>query len=105
MRTAMNEFPRDCAMWMQAFEAKFDGKGQPFTRQQWDQLLARYSVSTPLLSKPSNLWRLARKAARYTSEAGQMTDQLPVPVRPASHRICARANSGLSCGEDYPHRS
>ncbi|KAI4190722.1 MAG: hypothetical protein L6R41_000584 [Letrouitia leprolyta] len=43
MRTAMNEFPRDCAMWMQAFEAKFDGKGQPFTRQQWDQLLARYS--------------------------------------------------------------
>ena len=44
MRTAMNEYPRDCAMWLEAFEAKYDGKGS-FGKKQWDQLLGHYSVS------------------------------------------------------------
>ncbi|KAG7008210.1 hypothetical protein G7Y79_00006g018300 [Physcia stellaris] len=26
MRVAMNQYPRDCTMWMKALEAKFDGK-------------------------------------------------------------------------------
>ena len=43
MRTAMNEYPRDCAMWLEAFEAKYDGKGS-FGKRQWDQLLGHYSV-------------------------------------------------------------
>ncbi|MCJ1230462.1 hypothetical protein MMC12_007136 [Toensbergia leucococca] len=42
MRTAMNEYPRDCAMWLEAFEAKYDGKGS-FGKRQWDQLLGHYS--------------------------------------------------------------
>ena len=45
MRTALNEYPRDCAMWMEAFQAKCDGIGT-FQRQQWDQLLGHYSVSS-----------------------------------------------------------
>ena len=43
MRVAMNEYPRDCAMWMRAFRAKYDNDGQ-FARKEWDQLLAHYSV-------------------------------------------------------------
>lgn len=43
----MNEFPRDCTMWLEALEAKYDGKGRPFERKQWDKLLGRYRVSEP----------------------------------------------------------
>ena len=55
MRTAMNQYPRDCAMWLEAFEAKYDGSGS-FEKKQWDQLLGNYSVSiesrtpTPLMA-------------------------------------------------------
>ena len=45
MRVAMNQYPRDCTMWVKALEAKFDGKGKPFERKEWDQLLGRYRVS------------------------------------------------------------
>ncbi len=31
---------RDCEMWCSAFDAKFRGKGDRFTRTEWDQLLA-----------------------------------------------------------------
>ena len=44
MRTTMNEYPRDCTMWMEAFQAKYDGVGK-FEKEQWDQLLGSYSVS------------------------------------------------------------
>ena len=44
MRAAMNEYPRDCSMWLEAFQAKYDGVGT-FEKEQWDQLLGRYSVS------------------------------------------------------------
>lgn len=44
MRTAMNQYPRDCAMWLEAFEAKYDGSCN-FEKKQWDQLLGSYSVS------------------------------------------------------------
>jgi len=44
MRTAMNQYPRDCAIWLEAFEAKYDGIGV-FEKKQWDQLLGNYSVS------------------------------------------------------------
>lgn len=33
-------------MWIAAFDAKFAGKGEPFTRAQWDQLLAEYGAVT-----------------------------------------------------------
>ena len=44
MRTTMNEYPRDCSMWLEAFQAKYDGVGK-FGKEQWDQLLGSYSVS------------------------------------------------------------
>jgi len=37
---------RDCPMWIRAFEAKFAGKGKPFSRPEWDQLLAEYGAVT-----------------------------------------------------------
>ena len=49
MRTAMNQYPRDCAMWLEAFEAKYDGSGT-FEKKQWDQLLGDYSVSNETLT-------------------------------------------------------
>lgn len=39
-----NENPRDAEMWIEAFEAKFEGKGEPFGRQEWDQLLGHCQV-------------------------------------------------------------
>ncbi|KAL8899387.1 MAG: hypothetical protein Q9207_006224 [Kuettlingeria erythrocarpa] len=36
----------DCGMWIRAFDAKFAGKGEPFTRTEWDQLLAEYGAVT-----------------------------------------------------------
>ncbi|KAL8873068.1 MAG: hypothetical protein Q9174_001406 [Haloplaca sp. 1 TL-2023] len=42
MRTAMNEYPRDNEMWMEAFQAKYDGIGT-FGKEHWDQLLGHYS--------------------------------------------------------------
>ncbi|KAF2160509.1 hypothetical protein M409DRAFT_29130 [Zasmidium cellare ATCC 36951] len=35
----VQENPRDAEMWVEAFQAKFEGKGRPFTREDWDQLL------------------------------------------------------------------
>ncbi len=37
---------RDCGMWIQAFDAKFHTKAEPFTLTQWDQLLAEYGAIT-----------------------------------------------------------
>ena len=34
----------DCAMWDEALDAKFFGKGKPFERKDWDQLLGEYSA-------------------------------------------------------------
>ena len=50
MRTAMNQYPRDCEMWLEALEAKYDGS-RSFERQQWDQLLGNYSVSFESLAQ------------------------------------------------------
>lgn len=33
------ETPRDSEMWLDAVNAKFKGKGKPFGRHEWDQLL------------------------------------------------------------------
>ena len=35
---------RDCDMWIEALDAKFQGKGKPFQRADWDQLLGSYSA-------------------------------------------------------------
>ena len=53
MRTTVNEYPRDCAMWMEAFQAKYDGIGR-FGEEQWDQLLGSYSVSPCSAPKASS---------------------------------------------------
>lgn len=37
---------RDCAMWCSAFDAKYSPKGTPYTRVEWDQLLANYGAVT-----------------------------------------------------------
>ncbi|MCJ1271065.1 hypothetical protein MMC22_010964, partial [Lobaria immixta] len=34
----------DCKMWDEALDAKFFGKGKPFARADWDQLLGNYSA-------------------------------------------------------------
>lgn len=66
MRTAMNEYPRDCAMWLEAFQATYDGVGT-FEKDLCDQLLGNYSVSPHnlrraglvVLSLQANQFRLA----------------------------------------------
>ncbi|KAL9101865.1 MAG: hypothetical protein Q9187_009191, partial [Circinaria calcarea] len=39
---------RDCEMWNEALDAKYFGKGKPFVREDWDQLLGRYSAVADL---------------------------------------------------------
>ncbi len=38
----------DCTMWLRAFDAKFARKGKPFTRNDWDRLLADYGAVTDI---------------------------------------------------------
>ena len=39
---------RNCEMWNEALDAKCSGKGKPFTREDWDQLLGNYSAVADL---------------------------------------------------------
>ena len=34
--SAYAENPPDLVMWLEAFQAKYEGKGKPFTRDDWD---------------------------------------------------------------------
>ena len=36
---------KDVALWGTAFDAKFEGKGKPFSREDWDKLLGHCQVS------------------------------------------------------------
>lgn len=45
MTSALMQNPRDTEMWIEAFEAKFEGKGKSFVKDDWDQLLGHYMVS------------------------------------------------------------
>ncbi|KAI9889083.1 MAG: hypothetical protein M1814_005807 [Vezdaea aestivalis] len=40
------ENPRDCEMWLEAMAAKFDGKGKPFGRKEFDKLLGHCQAVT-----------------------------------------------------------
>ena len=40
-----NENPRDAVMWVEAPEAKYEGKGKPYDQKEWDQLLSYCMVS------------------------------------------------------------
>lgn len=47
MTSMLEENPRDSEMWVEAYEAKFEGKGKPFGREEWDQLLGHCQVRRP----------------------------------------------------------
>ena len=38
------ESPLDNIMWREAVDAKFNGKGKPYGRKEWDQLLGHCQV-------------------------------------------------------------
>lgn len=38
---------RDVELWIQALEAKYEGKGSPFGREQWDSILGHRKVLSP----------------------------------------------------------
>ena len=45
--------PADAVMWKEAADAKFFGKGKPYTREDWDHLLGHCEASRhPLLFLP-----------------------------------------------------
>jgi hypothetical protein len=43
------ENPRDGDMWLEAYEAKFEGNGKPYGREEFDKLLGHCMVSRALL--------------------------------------------------------
>ncbi|KXS97466.1 hypothetical protein AC578_7357 [Pseudocercospora eumusae] len=44
--SCLNENPKDAEMWLEAIDAKCHGKGEPFTRKEWDQLLGHCMAVT-----------------------------------------------------------
>ena len=44
MCSIMKENPKDADMWVEAFEAKFKGKGKPWGREEFDQVLGHCMV-------------------------------------------------------------
>ena len=46
MAEAMRNPQRDFPLWMEALDAKYKGKGQPFGREEFDKLLADVDVRT-----------------------------------------------------------
>jgi hypothetical protein len=47
MTSMLEENPRDSDMWVEAYEAKFEGKGKPYGKEDWDQLLGHCEVCRP----------------------------------------------------------
>lgn len=46
--------PRDADMWIDALNAKFFGKGKPFEKKDWDQLLGNVEVIAVLIYLHTN---------------------------------------------------
>jgi hypothetical protein len=46
--SAMWENPKDTELWVEAYQAKFEGKGRPYGRKEWDALLGHCQVGSPL---------------------------------------------------------
>jgi hypothetical protein len=44
MVSMLNENPPDGELWVEAYEAKFEGKGKPYGREEWDKLLGHCEV-------------------------------------------------------------
>jgi hypothetical protein len=40
----MKENPKDAKLWVEAFDAKFEGKGKPWGREEFDQVLGHCMV-------------------------------------------------------------
>lgn len=46
--SCVHENPPDNYLWLEAIDAKFNGKGEPYTKQQWDALLGDCQAVTDL---------------------------------------------------------
>jgi hypothetical protein len=44
MVSVVEENPKDADMWVEAFEAKFEGKGEPWGRAEFDKVLGHCMV-------------------------------------------------------------
>jgi hypothetical protein len=44
MCSIMKENPKDAKLWVEAFDAKFEGKGKPWGREEFDQVLGHCMV-------------------------------------------------------------
>lgn len=44
MCSIMKENPKDAGMWIEAFEAKFEGKGKLWGKEEFDQVLGHCMV-------------------------------------------------------------
>ena len=101
MRVAMNEYPRDCAMWMRAFRAKYDHDGQ-FGRKEWDQLLARYSVGSVSTSISFQHFQFCKHVC---AKKGAEICELQVCLRLASHGLRCGTHECISRCQSDPYKS
>lgn len=51
--TVIRENPRDSEMWLEAYKAKFEGKGKPYGREEFDKLLGHCAVRVPFFNLES----------------------------------------------------
>ena len=48
MAVAMDSPKSSLGLWTEALQAKFEGKGKPYTREDWDQLLGHCMARRPI---------------------------------------------------------
>lgn len=92
MTSMLEENPRDSDMWVEAYEAKFEGKGKPFGKEDWDQLLGHCEVCQPQTTFLSY------------SRGVSLTEQHLGRDGLARSHLCRRAHSCIPRRESHPHR-
>lgn len=59
------ENPPDCDLWTEALDAKFNGKGRKFGKDDWDQLLGHCQVSESTDARSIRRQVEASEVSRY----------------------------------------
>ena len=91
--------PPDADTWVSAFEAKYKGKGQPYTRKEWDQLLADFEV-WKMTSLPNEVSK-----RRISCLLKNKTSQTPLGIKQRPRKEDIADNAPLtSTGNNRPTR-
>ena len=87
---AVGRNPEDAAMWAQALQYKFNGKGKPLTQAEWDSLLGEVQVRAPARSLTQAVNADARAQATMDFPAAACMPELLIAFPDAKVIVCER---------------